>query len=66
MCFASGSRKEDAIKLELVQIAKLDKNGTRFFYQKKDFKLPQNVPQSLPGRKDWFRIIPSFINIQDM
>jgi len=42
-------RKEDAIKLELVHIAKLDKNGTRFFYQKKKFQLPQYVPQSLPG-----------------
>jgi len=42
-------RKEDAIKLELVHIAKLDKNGTRFFYQKKKFELPQYVPQSLPG-----------------
>jgi len=42
-------RKEDAIKLELVHIAKLDNNGTRFFYQKKKFQLPQYVPQSLPG-----------------
>lgn len=42
-------RKEDAIKLELVHIAKLDQNGTRFFYQKKKFQLPQYVPQSLPG-----------------
>merc|ERR1712106_600600 len=42
-------RKEDAIKLELVHIAKLDKNGTRFFYQKKKYQLPQYVPQSLPG-----------------
>jgi hypothetical protein len=43
-------RKEDAIKLELVHIAKLDQNGTRFFYQKKKFQLPQYVPQSLPGK----------------
>ena len=50
MCFAFGPRKEDAIKLELVHIAKLDKNGTRFFYQKKKFQLPQYVPQSLPGK----------------
>lgn len=42
-------RKEDAIKLELVHIAKLDQNGTRFFYQKKKFQLPQYVPYSLPG-----------------
>jgi len=42
-------RKEDAIKLELVHIARLDQNGTRFFYQKKKFQLPQYVPQSLPG-----------------
>jgi len=42
-------RREDAIKLELVHIAKLDKNGTRFFYQKKKFQLPQYVPQSLSG-----------------
>jgi len=42
-------RKEDTVKLELVHIAKLDKNGTRFFYQKKKFQLPQYVPQSLPG-----------------
>jgi len=42
-------RKEDAIKLELVHIAKLDPNGTRFFYQKKKFQLPQYVPYSLPG-----------------
>ena len=42
-------RKEDAVKLELVHIAKLDKNGTRFFYQKKKFQLPQYVPQSLSG-----------------
>jgi len=42
-------RKEDAIKLELVHISKLDKNGTRFFYRKKNFQLPQYVPQSLPG-----------------
>ena len=41
-------RKEDTVKLELVHIAKLDKNGTRFFYQKKKFQLPQYVPQSLP------------------
>ena len=42
-------RKEDAVRLELVHIAKLDKNGTRFFYQKKKFQLPQYVPQSLSG-----------------
>merc|ERR1719429_617512 len=42
-------RKEDAIKLELVHIAKYDQNGTRFFYQKKKFQLPQYVPYSLPG-----------------
>jgi len=42
-------RKEDTVRLELVHIAKLDKNGTRFFYQKKKFQLPQYVPQSLPG-----------------
>jgi len=42
-------RKEDAIRLELVHIAKLDKNGTRFFYQKKKFQLPQYVPNSLSG-----------------
>jgi len=32
-----------------VHIAKLDQNGTRFFYQKKKFQLPQYVPQYLPG-----------------
>jgi len=42
-------RKEDAVRLELINIAKLDKNGTRFFYQKKKFQLPQYVPQSLSG-----------------
>lgn len=42
-------RKEDAINLDLIHIAKLDQNGTRFFYQKKKFRLPQYVPQSLPG-----------------
>ena len=42
-------RKEDAIKLDLIHIAKLDNNGTRFFYQKKKFQLPQYVPHSLPG-----------------
>ena len=42
-------RKEDAVRLELVHIAKLDKNGTRFFYQKKKFQLPQYVPQALSG-----------------
>lgn len=42
-------RREDAIKLELVHISKLDQNGTRFFYQKKKYELPQYVPQSLPG-----------------
>ena len=42
-------RKEDAIKLDLIHIAKLDPNGTRFFYQKKEFQMPQYVPHSLPG-----------------
>jgi len=42
-------RKEDAIKLDLIHIARLDPNGTRFFYQKKQFQLPQYVPKSLPG-----------------
>lgn len=42
-------RKEDAIKLDLIHIARLDQNGTRFFYQKKQFQLPQYVPKSLPG-----------------
>jgi len=42
-------RKEDAINLDLIHIAKLDQNGTRFFYQKKKFKLPQYIPQHLPG-----------------
>jgi len=42
-------RKEDAIKLDLIHIAKLDQNGTRFFYQKKKFRLPQYIPHSLPG-----------------
>ena len=42
-------RKEDAIRLELVHIAKLDKNGTRFFYQKKKFQLPQYVPKHVHG-----------------
>lgn len=42
-------RKEDAIKLDLIHIAKLNPNGTRFFYQKKEFQMPQYVPQSLPG-----------------
>jgi len=40
--------KPDAIKLELVQNLKLDKNRTRL-YQKKNFQLPLNVPQSPPG-----------------
>ena len=43
-------RKEDAINMDLIHIAKLDQNGTRFFYQKKKFKLPQYIPYSLPGR----------------
>jgi len=42
-------RKEDAINMDLIHIAKLDQNGTRFFYQKKKFKLPQYIPYSLPG-----------------
>jgi len=42
-------RREDAIKLDLIHIAKLDQNGTRFFYQKKKFLLPQYIPYSLPG-----------------
>jgi len=42
-------RKEDSIKLDLVHIAKLDPNGTRFFYQKKEFLMPKYVPRSLPG-----------------
>ena len=32
-----------------MHISKLDQNGTRFFYQKKKYELPQYVPQSLPG-----------------
>jgi len=42
-------RKEDAIKLDLIHIAKLNPNGSRFFYQKKEFMMPQYVPRSLPG-----------------
>ena len=42
-------RKEDSIKLDLIHIAKLDSNGTRFFYQKKEFLMPKYVPRSLPG-----------------
>jgi len=42
-------RKEESIKLELIHIAKLDQNGSRFFYQKKEFMMPQYVPKSLPG-----------------
>lgn len=42
-------RKEDAIKLDLIHIARLDPNATRFFYQKKQFQLPQYVPNKLPG-----------------
>jgi hypothetical protein len=42
-------RKEDAIKLDLIHIAKLNPNGTRFFYQKKEFRMPQYVPNYLPG-----------------
>ena len=47
-------RKEDAINLDLIHIAKLDQNGTRFFYQKKKFKLPQYIPQHLPGIESGF------------
>ena len=42
-------RKEDSIKLDLIHIAKLNSNGTRFFYQKKEFLMPKYVPRSLPG-----------------
>jgi len=42
-------RKEETLKLDLIHIAKLDRNGSRFFYQKKEFMMPQYVPKSLPG-----------------
>jgi len=42
-------RKEDAAKLELIHIARLDQNMSRFFYQKKQFTMPQFVPSSLTG-----------------
>merc|ERR1711997_1266035 len=42
-------RKEDAAKLELIHIARLDQNMSRFFYQKKEFNMPQFVPSSLTG-----------------
>lgn len=42
-------RKEDTAKLELIHIARLDQNTSRFFYQKKQFLLPQFVPSSRTG-----------------
>ena len=42
-------RREDSIKLDLIHIAKLNSNGSRFFYQKKEFLMPKYVPRSLPG-----------------
>jgi len=42
-------RKEDAAKLDLIHIARLDQNTSRFFYQKKQFLLPQFVPSSRTG-----------------
>ena len=42
-------RKEDAAKLELIHIARLDQNMSRFFYQKREFQLPQHVPRAMKG-----------------
>ena len=42
-------RKDDTPKLELIHIARLDTNMSRFFYQKKQFQMPQYVPSSLTG-----------------
>lgn len=42
-------RKEDTAKLDLIHIARLDQNTSRFFYQKKQFLLPQYVPSSRTG-----------------
>jgi len=42
-------RKDDTPKLELIHIARLDTNMSRFFYQKKQFTMPQYVPSSLTG-----------------
>lgn len=42
-------RKGDTPKLELIHIARLDSNASRFFYQKKEFSMPQYVPSSLTG-----------------
>jgi len=42
-------RKQDQSKLDLIHIARLDENTSRFFYQKKQFLLPQFVPNSLTG-----------------
>jgi len=42
-------RKEDAARLDLIHIARLDQNTSRFFYQKKQFLLPQFVPSSRTG-----------------
>jgi len=42
-------RKSEIPKLELIHIARLDSNMSRFFYQKKEFLMPQHVPSSLTG-----------------
>ena len=42
-------RKDDIPKLELIHIARLNQNQSRFFYQKKQFNMPQYVAPSLTG-----------------
>ena len=54
-------RKEDAAKLELIHIARLDQNMSRFFYQKKEFNMPQFVPSSMTGSL----LAPDYIEIDE-
>jgi len=42
-------RKEQTARMELIHIARLDQNTSRFFYQKREFLLPQFVPSSRTG-----------------
>jgi len=43
-------RKEQTARMELIHIARLDQNTSRFFYQKREFLLPQFVPSSRTGK----------------